>query len=254
MIRVSRQSRGHVHQTPRAFSPLDIPNLAAWYRADMGITLNGATVSAWADQSGNARHMTQATAGKQPTYTAVGINGRPSVTFTAGSATAMATAAAIHTGSEARTIIAVYQPTVIGAVAYAIAGQSGGAVNDTWFLLMSRTNGAVGDPYAATYFTDLTGPAQSVTAKIGMMAYAGGANGLLSLFKNGTLANSGVRNLNTNNVPFAIGADGPPTLNVDCLTGHISEVIVVSRDLTSLPENRRTHRYLNALYGIAVAA
>lgn len=36
----------------------------------MGLTLNGADVSAWADQSGNAHHLLQAAPGQQPLWTA----------------------------------------------------------------------------------------------------------------------------------------------------------------------------------------
>lgn len=45
------------------------------------ITLNGSTVSQWRDKSGNARHVAQATAANQPTYTANGLNGKPVLTF-----------------------------------------------------------------------------------------------------------------------------------------------------------------------------
>ena len=48
-------------------------------QADRGITLNGSTVSAWADQSGNAKDYSEAT--NQPTYNATGLNGRPTLTF-----------------------------------------------------------------------------------------------------------------------------------------------------------------------------
>ena len=58
----------------RRFSPLDIPNLVAWYRADLGITLNGADVSDWADQSGNGNHISQATAANQPLFNASDVD------------------------------------------------------------------------------------------------------------------------------------------------------------------------------------
>lgn len=46
------------------------------------ITLNGSTVSQWSDKSGNNRHVSQATAANQPTYTAGGLNGKPVLTYT----------------------------------------------------------------------------------------------------------------------------------------------------------------------------
>jgi len=36
-------------------SPIPTTGLGVWLRADAGITLNGSTISQWADQSGNAK-------------------------------------------------------------------------------------------------------------------------------------------------------------------------------------------------------
>lgn len=64
-----------------AFSPLQLPGLALWLRADRGITLNGSNVSGWADLSGNGNDVSQSTTASQPPYVASGINGRPAVNF-----------------------------------------------------------------------------------------------------------------------------------------------------------------------------
>jgi hypothetical protein len=45
------------------------------------VTLNGSTVSQWNDKSGNARHVSQATAGQQPTWNATGLNSKPTLVF-----------------------------------------------------------------------------------------------------------------------------------------------------------------------------
>lgn len=50
----------------------------AWYRADQGITLNGSTVSSWANIWGNG-DMVQGTATAQPVFSATGMNGLPCV-------------------------------------------------------------------------------------------------------------------------------------------------------------------------------
>lgn len=63
----------------RRFSPLEL-SPALWLRSDLGVTLNGSTVSAWADQSGNGRHFTQGTGAAQPNYDATGgPTGGPSI-------------------------------------------------------------------------------------------------------------------------------------------------------------------------------
>ena len=58
-------------------------DLALWLDAEDtdSITLNGSTVSQWSDKSGNDRHATQSTAANQPTYSATGLNGKPSLLF-----------------------------------------------------------------------------------------------------------------------------------------------------------------------------
>lgn len=81
-----------------AFAAGTLPSLAAWYKADAGITLNGATVSAWADQSGvgdSNRNLSQGTAGFQPTFVASDSNlgNRPSLLFTAASSTRLVSGA-----------------------------------------------------------------------------------------------------------------------------------------------------------------
>jgi hypothetical protein len=45
------------------------------------ITLNGSGVSQWNDKSGNACHVTQATASKQPSFNASGLNSKGLITF-----------------------------------------------------------------------------------------------------------------------------------------------------------------------------
>lgn len=63
------------------WSPLALTP-ALWCRADRGITLNGAAVSAWADtQTGTGASFTQGTGGNQPTFVPNSINGLPAITF-----------------------------------------------------------------------------------------------------------------------------------------------------------------------------
>lgn len=66
-----------------AFSPASIAGLAAWLKADAGTstTTDGAAISQWNDQSGNARHAVQAVGGSQPQYKAAILNGLPVVRF-----------------------------------------------------------------------------------------------------------------------------------------------------------------------------
>ena len=53
------------------WSPDDETSLEAWYQNQVGITLNGSDVSAWADSAPDGLYdMVQGEAGKQPTYSA----------------------------------------------------------------------------------------------------------------------------------------------------------------------------------------
>ncbi|HVX65406.1 MAG TPA: hypothetical protein VHA11_02325, partial [Bryobacteraceae bacterium] len=56
-------------------------NLKLWLKADTGVTLNGTTVSKWADQSGNATDATQTNASLQPVLQTNAVNGRPALQF-----------------------------------------------------------------------------------------------------------------------------------------------------------------------------
>jgi lysophospholipase L1-like esterase len=65
------------------FVPTDISNLAAWYDASHAASFtysSGTLVSQWNDRSANARHLTQGTAGNQPTRSA-SVNGLGAVWF-----------------------------------------------------------------------------------------------------------------------------------------------------------------------------
>lgn len=72
---------GAAHLQPRFANPRDVPNLKLWLRGDMGVTLNGATVSTWADQSGSGNNFSQGTAAAQPTFRSSGINGHADLDF-----------------------------------------------------------------------------------------------------------------------------------------------------------------------------
>lgn len=63
--------------TPASFS-----GLVLWLRADLGVTQSGGAVSTWADQSGSGNDVIQSNSLYQPTYTAAGINGLPSIRTT----------------------------------------------------------------------------------------------------------------------------------------------------------------------------
>ena len=80
---------GVVTLQPTGFSPLSLPGLHAWYKADAGVlngsgaaASNGETVATWQDQSGNTRHATQAVDADRPLYVASSsLNSKPALNF-----------------------------------------------------------------------------------------------------------------------------------------------------------------------------
>jgi hypothetical protein len=80
-----RNSNKLIVITRRLLTPDKIPgiNIAAWFSTmeSGSVILDGTTASQWSDISGNNRHATQATKANQPTYSATGLNGKPTLTF-----------------------------------------------------------------------------------------------------------------------------------------------------------------------------
>jgi hypothetical protein len=54
------------------FSPKSVAGLAFWYAAGLGLTLDGASVSVWGDQSGYGRDLVQSNAVNRPLWIATG--------------------------------------------------------------------------------------------------------------------------------------------------------------------------------------
>jgi serine/threonine-protein kinase len=81
-----------------------------WFDANDAATLTTSSnlVSAWADKSGNARTLTQATAGNRPAYTTASQNGRPGVNFSSNKGLS---ASGLTSFTNAFTIAVVKSPT-----------------------------------------------------------------------------------------------------------------------------------------------
>lgn len=95
---------------PRLWRPNALAgSLSLWLDAEdtSTITLNGSTVSQWADKSGNGRNAAQATAANQPAYSATVLNGKPGVTFD-GVNDFLSGAGSVLTGNSQATICCVF--------------------------------------------------------------------------------------------------------------------------------------------------
>lgn len=114
----SARGRGGVIASGAAapFSPLTYGPVG-WWRADLGITLNGGDVSAWADQSGNGSHLLQANPALQPLYTAsdANFNNQPSLTFTAANGDYMDCLTGGSSGNPQHSVFAVIRTGTLAA-------------------------------------------------------------------------------------------------------------------------------------------
>lgn len=103
--------------TPGGWTPavLGPSRLRLWLHADLGITLNGSDVSAWADQSGNGNDVAQSTPSKQPAYTGVVLTSGAQALDFDGVGHAL-TAGAFTVAETTHTVFAVVEMDAIGAV------------------------------------------------------------------------------------------------------------------------------------------
>ena len=81
--RSTAQGTHSLRDAPRlGFDPRHLSAmLVVWTRSDLATEMNGATVSGWADMSGNGNDLAQATAIEQPALEVGGLGGRPELTF-----------------------------------------------------------------------------------------------------------------------------------------------------------------------------
>lgn len=83
-------------------------NLLCYYEADQGVSLDLSNkVSQWNDLSGNGNHLTQATEGLRPGYSATSFNGKPAVVLTSASGAFMSASPTIAAGAPTISLFVV---------------------------------------------------------------------------------------------------------------------------------------------------
>lgn len=224
-------------------------SLELWLRADLGITLNGGNVSAWADQSGKGdanRNALQGTAALQPLWTAAkaAYAGMPVVDF----GVAHADGEALVTGAFGS---APNQPLAIYVV-----GNAASAGTNNYFLdsLSTVTETYLISNHSATRYETFAGvtdflAATEVTAASVLGWQLNGASS--KMYKNAVTEIVSGPNGANNPTGFTIG--NYAGLGNFSSKGPIAEVIVASGAFNA---NRHASvmRYLGARYGIAIGA
>lgn len=257
------RDRGRSRPSTRSWLPTDLgASLALWLRSDLGITLNGGNVSAWADQSSNARHFTQGTAGAQPTYDTGGA--RPAVV--AGGARWLQGAGAasawrwLHEPSCSIFVVCASTLANPDALTPLLTTHDSGNSRGITLALEDRT--AVGDSRARVLVSNGTvsnldiqtasGAVPQQTVAIVEMKFAPAETIKAAIYRDGipyTLnVPTGVMPTGDPQGPARLGrfytyTDGQPTA--------IYEVIGCSPAL-SVAQASRVRRYLGARYGLAI--
>ncbi len=153
--------------------------LRGWYDASTGYTLSGGAVTAWADQSGNGFHGSQATSADRPVANTTGFNYNQTFTFdgstqnigipdlmasTATGLTLLVVARQTGTGGDANGVIMAGQasPTGVGG-GYALVAATAG--NNVWgFAVNNYANNIAFAASTLTEPTMLTGNFNGTTA------------------------------------------------------------------------------------------
>lgn len=212
-----------------AFSPSDIAGLQLWLKAD-AITglVNGDPVGQWNDESGAARHLTQATAAQRPTYQTNVVSGKPVVSFDGVDDSLRGSAAVIF--KHAFAVVNVGEAT-FGDYDGVLTGINN---TDDNIVLVGEAITARFHNASITTVYHRDGTAEAETAMSAPMQ----AWGICS-------------------ISFATGWDVTPQLGTDrinsarFLLGKIAEVICYNNVLSDA-DRRRVESHLGTKYGITV--
>lgn len=210
------------------FNPISLGNLRFWVKADAGITLNGSTVSSWADQSGNSLVLNEANATKQPTFVSNFINGKPALQFD-GSNDEMSLSAS-QTGFESMTFFIVYRRSANTSQAVLSNGAS------TYMYLQYGSSFLIGNNSKSAAMTNDIWYIRAGTGK------SDGTG--TEYFSNGVSLGTVAGGTNVFNAFRYVATAGGAYLN-----GYIAEILIFDKVLNST-EIGQGFNYLNTRYGI----
>jgi len=214
------------HQEPQ-WTPRRL-NAPLWFRADLGITLNGATVSAWANQGTDAAgSLAQGVAANQPTYTAVSsLGSRPALSFD--------TVNDVLTGSSAN----LAQPNFIALAVRTAADVTTG------------NRGVVDGAIARHYVFAQDGSWKVFAGTVAVVgAAANSANYALQCRVNGAASNARLNGSAWSGV-LAVGPTALQSFQVSLVWGGpVGEIIVLDTMPSALIEDR-IHAYMRVRYGL----
>lgn len=236
-----------------AFLPTDLPNLVAWYRADLGTFQdNGFTVPAvndgdpvggWQDQSGNGWDVSQAVVGNRMTLRLNVYNGEPAVE---GDIASDYLGGAFPDFPDACTLFVVF--TIINVPAdptHGIVEVGTGAVNSGFLVLYDAGNIRF-RVRAAGFWTISSAQALPYTAILSGI-YSGAATSI-DMWLDGVQIGPAAAGAAFDNVISNIDVGRIPIAGY-YLNGRIAELIVYS-DAKGAADQGTVETYLNSRYAI----
>ncbi len=219
-------------------------NLITWLKSDIGVTLNGSTVSNWLDLSGSSNSATQLTALNQPIFNTNVINNLPALTFD-GTNSYMQFPNGFSDWNQGCSIFIVANPTTVTTGRRFFDYATGLNANNLKIEEISP-NGLEFDVNGVSSPSNIistTGIAQN-SFKLIEVVHNGA--GFATLYSNGDIVAKGTLN-NISNVTRTGCFIGKGYSGGNTFTGHIAEYLVYNRALSTAErvnvENYLLNRY-----------
>ena len=227
--------------------PVPVVGLRLWLRSDLGVTLSGPNVVAWADQSGNGNHTVNS--GTVP-FVPVSVNGYPGVT-TSGAAGMVGTTDPLIAGSPRSIFVVSKSATSAGGMALALRTTT---IGNLYALTGTGSGYGAGVVY---YNTDATGPMTvsspgDLTGRTCISEWTvTGGGGAAPTYKLNNVTpgvlGAGSEKTETGASGFGVGVTGIGPFNTLGSVGDICEVLVYDSVL-SLGDETAVYAYLAARY------
>ena len=241
-----RGCRKVLQSSNAAFSPLSIPGLALWLDATRGTyqsaggaaaAADGDPVGQWQDQSGNARHVAQATSTKRGTLKTGIQNGLPVVRFDGVDDFLKATAFTLNQPVSCFLILKKRSATEPTLHAYSDGNSAGSCEHDN--------GGGGGAGSGIRQYAGSTGGSVELgtTAFAAICSVFNGASSRIRL-NDGTANTGNVGVGNPGGFTLGATADGAATSDID-----VAEILVYSGAL-SVSDETSARNYLNAKWAV----
>lgn len=207
---------GFTKEVHTILRPSSFGTVRAWYKASLESFADGDLVGTFSDQSGNGRHLTQATSGNKPTFKLNAANGKAALLF---STNDYMQTASFASAPQPLTIFLVVKRVVSGSNQYILDALSAG-----WNIYQTGSTGKVQIYAGGSSVEDFDDMGSDWVVLQGVF------NGASSkLYRNELPVASGNAG-STGVTGFTLGASVAPS---DYFNGYVAEMIVFDGTLTT---------------------